>query len=147
MGQFSWVYSDTRKAMKDNKRADSYLLVPPPFQEKYGKYILEECYDGYGHFGRWDIYKLIAEWNREHIPEIIKMIKAGKWECRTDEGDIKILQEFYQNQPVPDRRWVGILMGCYTKDNKRLQYPIKITTVPMEYEEAKPSRSDPNQGW
>ena len=51
MGQFSWLYSDTNKQVVDNKEADAYLLVPEPYQEEYGKYILETCYDGYGHFG------------------------------------------------------------------------------------------------
>ena len=51
MGQFSWIYSDTDKQLVDNKKADAYLLVPPPFQKKYGKTIYEGCYDGYGHFG------------------------------------------------------------------------------------------------
>lgn len=51
MGQFSWIYSDTNKQVVDGKRADTYLLVPEPFQEKYEKYIYEDCYDGYGNFG------------------------------------------------------------------------------------------------
>ena len=41
MGQFSWLYSDTGKQVIDNRKADSFLLVPEPFQEKYGKYIFE----------------------------------------------------------------------------------------------------------
>ena len=41
MGQFSWIYSDTNKQLVDNKIADTYLLVPKPFQEKYGKAIYE----------------------------------------------------------------------------------------------------------
>ena len=69
MGQFSWIYSDINKQLVDNKKADTYLLVPPPFQEKYGKAIYEDCYDGYGRFGRYDVYDLIAEWNREFLSE------------------------------------------------------------------------------
>ena len=67
MGQFSWIYSDTNKQVIDDRRADTYLLVPKAFQEKYGKAIYESCYDGYGHFGRYDIFDLIAEWNREFL--------------------------------------------------------------------------------
>lgn len=53
MGQFSWIYSDTNKQLIDNKRADTYLLVPKPFQEKYGKEIYEGCYDGIDCELRW----------------------------------------------------------------------------------------------
>ena len=38
-------------------------------------------------------------------------------------------------------------MACYDEDNFVLDYPIKITTKEMEYEDVKPSRSDPCQGW
>lgn len=67
MGQFSWLYSDTNKQVVDNKKADTYLLVPPPFTKKYGAAIYEGCYDGYGHFGKYDIYALVAEWNRAYL--------------------------------------------------------------------------------
>lgn len=69
MGQFSWIYSNTGKAMKDNKVKNSYLLVPPEFQDEYGTYIKEECYDGYGHMGEYDVYALVALWNRKYIPK------------------------------------------------------------------------------
>lgn len=61
MGQFSWIYSDTNKQVVDCKDADTYLLVPESFQYKYGKAIYEDCYDGYGHFGKYDIFDLVAE--------------------------------------------------------------------------------------
>lgn len=82
MGQFSWIYSDTEKQVVDNKTADTYLLVPKPFQEKYGKSIYESCYDGYGRFGKYDVYALIAEWNKGMIPEIIRRIKKWKLEVQ-----------------------------------------------------------------
>ena len=148
MGQFSWIYSDTNKQLIDNRRADTYLLVPKPFQEKYGKAIYESCYDGYGRFGRYDVYDLIPEWNKEMIPEIIRRIKAGNWKCRTNENDITNLQNYYEGKPITcELRWLGIVMACYDEDNFALEYPIKITTKEMEYENVKPSESDPNQGW
>ena len=70
MGEFSWIYSDTKKQLVNFEMADTYLLVPPAFQKKYGKAIHETCYEGYGRFGRYDVYDLIAEWNKEMIPEI-----------------------------------------------------------------------------
>ena len=148
MGQFSWVYSDTNKQLIDNRKADTYLLVPKPFQEKYGKAIYESCYDGYGRFGRYDVYDLIPEWNKEMIPEIIRRIKDGNWKCNTSENDITNLQNYYEGKPITcELRWLGIVMACYDEDNFALEYPIKITTKEMEYENVKPSESDPNQGW
>lgn len=148
MGQFSWIYSDTNKQLIDDKMADTYLLVPKPFQEKYGKAIYESCYDGYGRFGRYDVYDLIPEWNKEMIPEIIRRIKDGHWHCNTNENDITNLQNYYEDKPITCKlRWLGIVMSCYDEDNFALEYPIKITTKEMEYENVSPSKSDPHQGW
>lgn len=148
MGQFSWIYADTNKQVVDNKRADTYLLVPKPFQEKYGKVIYEPCYDGYGRFGRFDIYNLVPEWNREMIPEIIRRIKNGTWKCGTRDSDIQNLQNYYEGKDIScELRWLGIVMACYDEDNFSLEYPIKIASKPMEYEDVCPSKSDPNQGW
>lgn len=84
MGQFSWIYSDTDRQLKDDVYKDTYLLVPEKFQKEYGKAIYEECYDGFGHFGNYDVYELIPEWNKEMIPNIIERIKSGKWYCPVD---------------------------------------------------------------
>ena len=148
MGQFSWIYSDTEKQVVDNKVADTFLLVPKPFQEKYGKAIYENCYDGYGRFGKYDVYNLIPEWNKEMIPEIIRRIKNGNWKCSTSENDIKNLQAYYDGKEIDcELRWLGIIMACHDEDNAVLEYPIKITTREMEYETVSPSLRDPNQGW
>ena len=148
MGQFSWLYSDTGKQVLDDKIADTYLLVPKPFQEKYGKAIYESCYDGYGDFGGYDVYDLILEWNKEMIPEIVRRIKSGNWKCNTDANDVANLQAYYEGKEIDcEHRYLGIIMACYDKDNAVLEYPIKITTREMEYEKVTPSLSDPNQGW
>lgn len=147
MGQFSRIYSDTKKQVVDGKRADTYLLVPPEFQETYSKAIYEPCYDGYGHYGGYDIYELVALWNKEMIPEIVEKIKNGEWYSGS-ERDIPNLQDFYEDAEIDcELRWIGIIMACYDEDNRRLKYPIKITTKVMEYSDVAPSRSDPHQGW
>ena len=150
MGQFSWIYSDTNKQVIDGKIADTYLLVPEPFHEKYGKEIYESCYDGYGHFGEegHDVYVLVAEWNKECIPEILRRIKNGTWRCPTTPSDAANLKAFYEDKPFScEHRHLGIIMSCYDEDNFALEYPIKITSTPMNYREASPSISDPDQGW
>lgn len=148
MGQFSWIYSNTGKQVVDNKTADTYLLVPKLFQEKYGKTIYEDCYDGYGHFGKYDVFELVPEWNKGMIPEIIRRIKNENWHCNTSENDITNLQAYYEGKEIDcELRCLGIIMACYDEDNFALEYPIKITSREMEYEDADPSLGDPNQGW
>ena len=148
MGQFSWIYSDTNKQVVDDKVADTYLLVPKAFQHKYGKAIYESCYDGYGNFGGYDVYDLIPEWNKDCIPEILRRNKNGNWRCNIKESDIHNFEAYYNGEEIDcELRWLGIMMACYDDDNFALEYPIKITSRPMEYEEADVSRSDPNQGW
>ena len=68
MGQFSWLdCCDTSLQILDNIPADVYVLVPDEFVETYGRQIKETCYDGYGDFGRYDIYELVADWNKNYI--------------------------------------------------------------------------------
>lgn len=194
MGQFSWIYSDTNKQLLDDIYADTYLLVPKQFQEKYGKAIYEGCYDGYGNFGRYDVYELVALWNRENLPsetralrlpkveeygglfdsekeelrkkgmteEEIKKADAEKQQEYCDKAILRYKKVLLRNKDfannVPDNvmkekygrnylREIGIDIACYDEDNAVLKYPIKITTKEMEYEDVKPSLSDPNQGW
>ena len=148
MGEFSWIYSDTKRRIINNREKDAYLLVPPPFQEKYGKAIYESCYGGYGHFGSYDVYRLIPEWNKEMIPEIIRRIKQKNWRCSTSKYDVENLQKYYDGEKInTDLRELGIIMACYDEDNFALLYPIKITSKLMDYEKAEPSEGDPDQGW
>lgn len=67
MGQFSWLDCVTGKQIIDNKVRDVYVLVPKEFCDEYGVRIKERCYDGYGNFGGYDIYDLVANWNREYL--------------------------------------------------------------------------------
>ena len=117
MGQFSWLDCKTGEQVLDNVERDVYLLVPKDFG---GGHIVEHLYDGYGRFGRRDVYGLVAQWNK---PEMC---------TGNDEED----------------RLVGIDIACYDEQNAALRYPIKITHDPdAVYEECNPSPNDPNQGW
>ncbi len=150
MGQFSWIYSDTGEPVYNDERADTYLLVPKEFQKKYGHAIYEPCYDGYGRFGGYDIYELIPEWNKEMIPEIIEKAKKNEWFYKyvPSEKELKELENYYLGKPIHcELRFLGITLACYDEDNEKLKYPIKITSVEMDYEAAEISKNDPNQGW
>lgn len=146
MGQFSWLDCVDGKQIIDNYEKTSYVLVPREFG---GGHIATGRYDGYGHFGGYDIYELVAEWNKEYIPQYVKLMKAGKWECDPYTSDIDDLMAYYNDQPLDvELRNLGITLACYDEDNARLKYPIKITYHPdVTYEECKPSPSDPDQGW
>lgn len=154
MGQFSWLYSNTGKQMVDGKQKDSYLLVPEKFQKEMGeKWLLETCYDGYGNFCSMDIWLLAEKWNRAFIPEILKRHREGNWHCSFDEKTERSMADLYAGRRKEkdfneeELRWIGICMACYDEDNFALPYPIKITDEPMEYRDALPSESDPDQGW
>jgi hypothetical protein len=147
MGYFSWKYSDTNKPVKNCVEQDSYLLVPKPFQKKYGEAIKETCYDGYGRFAGYDIFDLVIEWNKDMIPEVIRKSRIGRWKCRIKEEDIKNLTNYYEGKDIDcELRWLGIILACYDEDNARLDYPIKITSKKFDYDLVEPSKSDPNQG-
>ena len=61
--------------MKNNVKHDSYLLVPLEFQDQYGEAIYDDCYNGYGRIGRYDVYELVAIWNRQWLPKETTVMK------------------------------------------------------------------------
>ena len=155
MGQFSWLDCITEEQIIDNKVRDVYVLIPKKFG---GGHIRETCYDGYGHFGRHDIFDLIADWNREFMTKDSKFPSHSK----TTLGD-EAWAELYLNilnskkdienemraiSPYWEYRYIGITLAGYDEDNASLPYPIKIThDSEAVYEYCSPSKSDPNQGW
>lgn len=120
MGFFSWLTSDTNKSISntssDRGALPVYVLIPEEFG---GGSIYEDNYEGYGEFGGYDIYALVAQWNK---PEL----------CT---GDVDI------------DRSIGIDIACYDHENAKLKYPIKITECELKYEDCSPSKSDPAQGF
>ena len=171
MGQFSWLYSDNGKQMVDGKMADSYLLGPPPFQKQYGTFIKEECYDGYGHFDRYDVYDLVTEWNRAFLneemlirPEREQYGEEKYYQSAVErfERSVAVLKKYKSGASDKEmnafcnsigyrygewKRNIGIDIACYDKQNVALPFPIKITSKPMEYDSVGASKGDPDQGW
>ena len=85
MCEFSWMYANrnNREAMKNNVKHDSYLLVPPEFYDQYGEAIYEGCYNGYGRMGEYDVYELVAIWNRQYLPKETRTLRkpvCGLWD-------------------------------------------------------------------
>jgi hypothetical protein len=139
MGQFSWLDCKTKEQVLDDVERNVYVLVPEEFG---GGHILETCYDGYGRFGGYDIYDLVVDWNRNYL----ECIDKETWGC----DDVKTVETDLEkvDAGTMPKRYVGITLACYDKDNARLKYPIKITHDPAAvYEDCEPSLSDPDQGW
>ena len=169
MGQFSWLDCVSGKQIVDDKVKDVFVLVPKEFG---GGHIKETCYDGYGHFGGYDIFDLVADWNREVLsrnPNFILPHEVQKEShgFSNDSGKVKLnyWYKHYSNlnltkEEVVEKikqdsntnyfewRYIGIGLACYDEDNEALPFPIKITYDKHAcYELCVPSESDPNQGW
>ena len=158
MGQFSWLDCVSGKQIVDDKVKDVYVLIPKEFG---GGHIVEHCYDGYGHFGRHDIFDLVADWNRKDLSENsnfvlpytdLKLCDKKWYEFYADlnltrEEVVEKVKEKIGNDFF-EWRIIGIDLACYDEDNEALPFPIKITYDEHAcYELCLPSKSDPNQGW
>ncbi len=167
MGQFSWLdCCNEKRAVIDNVYQDVYVLVPKEFG---GRNIKEECYDGYGRFGEYDIYDLVASWNKDYITQDnIRKPRRIEWGNTKEDNkyfeyalkeyerkcqrlnDFKILSTNEMNAKYSSTwlREIGIDIACGNEQNARLKFPIKITHNPNAvYEKCNPSKSDPYQGW
>lgn len=160
MGQFSWIHSDTDRQMVDNKSHESYLLVPPEFVGEFGSHhIKEDCYDGYGMMGGYDVYDLVAYWNKEWIVEnpdykthIGVALNTYDWypyiQKAQNINNFEDFREFIKSESGIELRLIGIDIACYDEDNESLENPIKIVEGDnLTYNQAYASKTDPNQGW
>ncbi len=66
MGCFSWIDCMTGEQIRIGDTRTAYVLVPEKFG---GGHVEEQGYDGYGHFGLYDIFDLVADWNKEQLSE------------------------------------------------------------------------------
>lgn len=167
MGQFSWLDCKDGKQILDNVAKTAYLLVPEEFKEQFGEKIPTQCYDGYGHFGSYDVYELVALWNRrflsiENLQNLPKREQYGEEEyyqmaMNRYKNSMNRLEDFRlgtSDEKMKEKygkdylREIGIDVACYDEQNAALTYPIKITyDGTAVYEQCDPSPSDPNQGW
>lgn len=123
--------------------------------------IKESYYEGYSEFGGYDVYKLVVDWNKEHLTEIFE--KLAQKDPKHWGYYLKPLAEAYQNDDMqtvdteihnimqsknsmPDfntewKRIIGIAIAC--ENNENLPFPIKITSTKWHktYNELVPSHS------
>lgn len=171
MGSFSWIASDTGRAI----RSSNYNPFPVYALRPDGEPLLETDYEGYGVFGDHDIYDLVADWNRKYLaehPEFLIIQHSRKWSEQLGtyipDQPKKVCEfewyPFYANlqntrkdieremKKLPDNKYfwyrhIGIEIACYDDQNFQLPFPIKLVENPVPYAAAAASKGDPNQGW
>lgn len=109
MGQFSWLDCKDKSQILIYEDRPAYVLVPEPFQKEYGDrelpyHIEEDHYNGYGDFGRYDIYALAADWNREALREKLefpdrKFVKGDLLRKEYSAGSIEKLKKLVGPEP------------------------------------------------
>ncbi|MBE6021923.1 MAG: hypothetical protein E7231_01665 [Cellulosilyticum sp.] len=139
MGFFSWI--DCCDSKKNTKSAlkTCYVLVPEEFTDILGNHIKENFYDGMGHFGGYDIFELIAEWNKQVLSEELledapkledfgglygfekeSLRREGKTEAEIEAMDLAQKQEFYDMAIERRERLVNSMRdykaGMYSDD-------------------------------
>ena len=172
MGCFSWICADDDEPMVQGDEA--WLLVPPKFEDKYGKAIHIPSYGGYGDVGEdaeYDCYDLLAEWNRDRLQDGMLMLKPA----REDFGSYSDAEELWMSNVknwylsrermrdyqtgLPDeemeekygkywQREIGIDIGCYDYQMAKLPYQLKFVHRLLRcYDSYDFSPGDPNQGF
>lgn len=94
------------------------------------------CHDYYGRIGGYDIYDLVAEWNKADLLKlatwgdafgpIVEMFMEGK----DDEGISEKAAEIFGENNYMVREWkrnIGIEISCDDDMARKLKYPIKLT--------------------
>ena len=164
MGFFSFKYADDmrkRIRLADNKEV--YLLAPK--SEPYRCF-----YDGYGRCGCVDVYEHLVDINKETLFEQLiindginrAQIRPWLFRCAivySGKGTEALVEEVIRNCHSGEglertdyriRHWkreLGIDLYFNSEESKALDYPLKITSKPMAYEECKGwSADDPKQG-
>ena len=163
MGQFSWKYADTKNRIALKILGSAYVPCPD------GSVIYENCYQGYGTFGGYDIYELAADWNRsslsadmlrkperEDYPPSADGEKYYAGNLKRYEEKVRRLQAFingesntYMTAAYGDdwKRQIGIDIVHENKSKDPLKFPIKICrNRPASYDKIRPSTVDPKQG-
>lgn len=163
MGQFSWMYADSDN--KDALKLFGKAYVPCPD----GTVIYEGCYNCDGMFGGYDIYDLVAEWNKQYISiDNIEMPVRGDWgdteqdalcyqdalkrykfQCQRIIDFINNKSEEYMQKIYGEdwKRNIGIDIASDSEDNAALKFPIKICEGKNScYGKIPASESDQDQG-
>lgn len=126
MGQFSWIKSDDNQPIysEDGHHSTVYMLSPD------GNHFREDAYEGYGEFGGKDAYVF---WMEQNLPELCE----GKTSKEIRDLFFAHDEDLFE---ITSAQELGSTF-------KKYPFALKFTSKPMDYNHAKNSESDPNQGW
>lgn len=176
MGCFSWLFADQDNKRALHMGNVGYLICPDGTvyacnhgYDGYGRFGDHDCVDA---------YEAVASWNREYLsqhPEFEipqhgsvfdestasyilakpkKVSEFAWWPFYSDlslspeEVELKMKSAPGYLMRAWEYRWIGIDISCYDDQNRKLPYPIKVSSVPnVRYEDLPASDGDPNQGF
>jgi len=143
LGSFSWLKADTLTKVANVVSGTTFKFLIP---KEFGGGFIQEEYQDYGHLGKkedgsykYDMYELLAFWNKESLPANKKLQYAGKF---------PLLKEV--DQYTRENRRLGIDIGCYRNQIDKLKYPLKLVSASYNgtYEDLTTcSYGDPYQGF
>ena len=140
MGCFSWLKAEKSTKIANIVEDASFKLLIP---KEFGGGCIKDHYRGYGRISdgkhEYDMYELLAFWNRDDIPCMEELFYDGEL------PKLKPIDKYTQHN-----RCLGIDIGCYKEQINQLKYPLKLVSASYKgtYEECEGrSYNDPNQGW
>lgn len=156
MGYFTWTFAN--RQIKETKYGYArscvleygnrgYIALPKGItyegcvynSEGYA-FIKEDFYDGYGMFGKYDVYDIVADLNKQDAVEFLsregatwgdKLLPIAKaWLAgKSEEEIIEVVKaNGFETYPEEWKRHIGISMSCYDRDQELLKYPLKIVS-------------------
>ena len=157
MGSFSWLKADTLTDVVNIAYGHPFKCLIPA---EFGGGFVEDVYQDYGYLGtkedgspKYDMYELLAFWNAdEKRPYYIFPVREYlDWEGKFPRREVEQLPFMKEiDQYTDHNRGIGIDIGCYDQQMRKLKYPLKLVSVNYNgtYEQCSGiSYSDPEQGF
>ena len=149
MGCFSYITADTERSISIRYSVSGTFPVAVLIPEEFGGgAIIENYYEGYGEFGGYDIFEMIATWNRKYLTtdNLEKPVREDYSEGEEGENYYKravgnylfycdLISDFKNGmtermlaKKYGDewKRDLGIAVASYDEQMGKLNYPLKI---------------------
>ena len=165
MGYFTFTFAD--KKLRKNKDGEYSKTCKLGYNGRNAGYIAfpdgtfsepETFYFGYGFIAGYEVYELVAEWNRPYLEEILKAIqeKDGKyfvtdkilaigvaWQNNDQKTINQILANEDEHYITPVKEWKRTIRITivHSEDIAEIKYPLKIvSSTKKKYDELPANR-------